>query len=775
MTAPADDEWEYEYDKVETEDFYIPIDMSNVPKGQKIVDSERRTGHPTLLKSRLRALNAQRAQQQDVPSVDSAAGQESGTVGEAQIIDLHSENPLAMYNGQLLSLQWVSTIGTDMFFAKPESNVNSEGEKPLRSLPNVDLLATSSAKLIARVGRLRPKDELVDSFGEAEGANTHIATSAQPDVTDRDAEESTEVSHVPPTSFLARLNEAKAKRGDSTRLAVSKSGAESTLVAEAVEATPTTVQPRAEDRGDIEMSGTRSRRDRLSVSVLPGHSRDTEPQSPYLHWLFGESSDADIFSRLRDDDPDVVEGANGCRNTEAVMMREVAAWLESQEQDDFWSSKRNDTRKQVWPTTHQLLARLKDSDSTLTCTPYGTDAFDTLVQAIALQLLASCYTYLPTSSATHLPLFQQRAHRKPVTALRAHSLFRFAPAAGHHARAPSETAAWPGLYPGPAIEDTLAEWVSQKRCSAKWSNGSVSSFVTSGWTDGGHDLRPQRDPSLPPVKTGIINRLRRQPSKPRDLQSKHPTWFAKALCRKGEGDEGSSERHANKKSILEVKTFTVHRLPSLLRPRNTRSTLRLNDNATRTARPRFKLMHRPSSKGATATVDTLPTRPKRPPLHRSPAPTIPVCRTQSSPYPNNASIADPARARPPPRKWISYSPADRPALIHTPPTPVPPSPYIPPASEPPLQSLDYFSAVHPVAAPRTMPDARTRSDPRVLQGFERERGGSGASSSSESVRWDRRRRSVEIDAGVLQQGGLGRGMSRERSGDGVGGDGGEVC
>lgn len=253
MTDPADDEWEYEYDEVETEDFYIPIDLSNIPKGQSLKDSERRTGHPTLLKSRLRALNAQRSQHQDASTVDNINGQEPTTLGEAQIIGLHTENPLVMYNDQLLSLQWASTIGTDMFFAKPDADANSE--KPLRSLPNVDLLAMSSAKLVARVGRLRPRDELFDSVGDANGAAAQNAAAAQSEM-NAEAQDSIEVSAPAPMSFLAKLNAAKAKRGDATRLVISKSGDGSRLVSKAAAVAPGAMQEAAQDRGDVEMSGT---------------------------------------------------------------------------------------------------------------------------------------------------------------------------------------------------------------------------------------------------------------------------------------------------------------------------------------------------------------------------------------------------------------------------------------------------------------------------------------------------------------------------------------
>lgn len=257
MSASADDEWEYEYDEVETEDFYIPIDLSNVPRGRKHVDSERRTGHPTLLKSRLRALNAQRGQQQqDAPTAENgsgnANGEEAATFGEAQIIGLHTENPLVMYNGQLLSLQWASTIGTDMFFAKPDAAAESASQ-PLRSLPDVDLLATSSAKLIARVGRLRPRDDLFDDLGAAGAATAKVA---QTEVDTEDMQEPAVISTPAPTSFLAKLNAAKAKRGDLTRLAISKSGEGSRLVSEAATAASCAGEAVAEERSDVRMGGT---------------------------------------------------------------------------------------------------------------------------------------------------------------------------------------------------------------------------------------------------------------------------------------------------------------------------------------------------------------------------------------------------------------------------------------------------------------------------------------------------------------------------------------
>src|SRR5687768_16234277 len=99
MAAAIDEDWEYEYDETETEDFYIPIDLSNVPSAQVPINSDRRPGHPTLLKSRLRALNAARGQPLEIANNAAGTTASATTIGELQIIGLHTTNPLVMYNG----------------------------------------------------------------------------------------------------------------------------------------------------------------------------------------------------------------------------------------------------------------------------------------------------------------------------------------------------------------------------------------------------------------------------------------------------------------------------------------------------------------------------------------------------------------------------------------------------------------------------------------------------------------------------------------------------
>lgn len=260
----ADDDWEYEYDENETEDFYIPIDLSDVPSAQIPMNSDRRPGHPTLLRSRLRALNATRGQVPEAPP-DATNAQETTTMGELQLIGLHTPNPLIMYNGQLLSCHWASTVGTDMFFTKPES---TEGDlhAPLRSLPSVDLLSLGTAKLVARVGRLRPRDDLFENENEgsaqADALNAdEIAKSQEDAPVSLQQDKEKKLSAVTPSatsaSFLARLNEVKAKRGENSRLSATRTSDGSRLVTEYVDTNMPSEEVASSPKiGDVAMGGT---------------------------------------------------------------------------------------------------------------------------------------------------------------------------------------------------------------------------------------------------------------------------------------------------------------------------------------------------------------------------------------------------------------------------------------------------------------------------------------------------------------------------------------
>ena len=240
MGESDDEEWEYEYDDNETEDFFIPIDLANVPavQGALGISGSTQKGHPTLLRTKLRALDAERREAESHSALHNIENEDE-SIGKIQISDLHTESPLMMYNGQLLSCDWSKVIGTDFIFAKPSSGSN-QAEEPLRALPSVDLLATGSARLVARVAQMRPKDELFneDPGVEGQAGAENMEGSSAIDVPATDNEGTTSVpvaapqfltstpaeapaARPAPASFLERLNEIKAKRGEKSRLGVS--------------------------------------------------------------------------------------------------------------------------------------------------------------------------------------------------------------------------------------------------------------------------------------------------------------------------------------------------------------------------------------------------------------------------------------------------------------------------------------------------------------------------------------------------------------------------
>jgi hypothetical protein len=290
MAAVEEDDWEYEYDEKETEDFYITVDLSHAlakPVTNHPLHSSA-SRNPTRVQTRLRAINTSRKYAENV--LDLTNSDSSPATRKMQIAGLHTTNPLIMYEDQLLSCKWASTIGTDMFFVTPDLPRDSQNQSgnysqnqaqeqargqsqeqprdqaqnqlriesvfqsrqgqlqdvhqehhqganqapPLRSLPTVDLLCVSSTKLMARAARLRPRDELFDIDQAAD--TMEVTTGVTPSLTTEGA--SSGASNTS-NSFLTKLNEAKAKRGEKSRLMASKNADGSRLVLAVAECHPT--------------------------------------------------------------------------------------------------------------------------------------------------------------------------------------------------------------------------------------------------------------------------------------------------------------------------------------------------------------------------------------------------------------------------------------------------------------------------------------------------------------------------------------------------------
>jgi hypothetical protein len=84
----------------------------------------------------------------------------------------------------------------------------------------------------------------------------------------------------------------------------------------------------------------------LSIDIIPEHSLDIEPQSPCLQSRFSEGGETFCASRLLEQDPQEEKDEDpGFTKTEAVIMEEVADWLETRHCDEFWALRR--TPRQV--------------------------------------------------------------------------------------------------------------------------------------------------------------------------------------------------------------------------------------------------------------------------------------------------------------------------------------------------------------------------------------------------------------------------------------------
>ncbi|KAH7064262.1 hypothetical protein BKA63DRAFT_169426 [Paraphoma chrysanthemicola] len=327
----------------------------------------------------------------------------------------------------------------------------------------------------------------------------------------------------------------------------------------------------------------RTQEEPMSVKTVSKDPSSTDSYSTCLPWLFGDNDGSCITSRLLTDD--VHDEDNNNNEAETAIMGEVADWLQIRHTDAFWASRCKQTRKAL-PTTSQLATQLKSPNVLTSASCDAAEIFELLLEAIAVQLLASCYTSLPPSSAAHQPLIQQRREAEPVTALRLHSHQRFEPAAGHHARAPSEATPWPGLYAGPELEEVLAEKISENR-RLKRSTAYSLRFAASGWTDGSspsgaghlHEESHSSADSSSSSEPGFLSKLICQTSIPKHPRCKRNTLFISRLStrrrkRKSPGNPPNISSKPTRnltKPLQSLKSEAVQRIPSALRLRHTQS------------------------------------------------------------------------------------------------------------------------------------------------------------------------------------------------------------
>ena len=177
-------EWEYEYDDNETEDYYFTLDITtNQPR------RTQKSGPPAKRRRLTGPENGTAADGSAVKSTanaldTSAAAAQSDPHGKLQVLDLHTENPLVLLDGNLHSCRWSTDIGTQFYVAKAGT-----AEKPLRAGRVVDVVGLSRARLVGSpvIARPRPKEKAVASVGATE-ANA-IAVEAEDDQEEENGEE----------------------------------------------------------------------------------------------------------------------------------------------------------------------------------------------------------------------------------------------------------------------------------------------------------------------------------------------------------------------------------------------------------------------------------------------------------------------------------------------------------------------------------------------------------------------------------------------------------
>lgn len=240
-----------------------------------------------------------------------------------------------------------------------------------------------------------------------------------------------------------------------------------------------------------------------------------------------------------------------------------------------------------------MIASLQASSSPIDINSISGEACNALVHVIALQLLASCLTFLPPSDASHIPLFPQKKEARFVSALRLHSQYQFCPAAGHYARASSETSFWPGLDTGPAVEEQLVDTITFQRCFQKRSSEAIPYAAASGWTDGPvckELLNTQEDThstsSSSSYKPGLLSILMCQSSSSKNSRQKHDiplkTWLSLRSSsikkKKQRSDYDTSNPQAHHNPLHSLTTLAVQRMPSALHSHHTKSASRMPVN-----------------------------------------------------------------------------------------------------------------------------------------------------------------------------------------------------
>ncbi|GIJ98978.1 hypothetical protein Aspvir_001101 [Aspergillus viridinutans] len=196
-----DSEYEYEYHEVDTETFYLNVDLTSLhgpirPPRRRDPASSTAAVPTTLTPT-----------DDHEPAIDST---ESDNVPSerVQILGLHTTNPIVSYQNQIFSCTWADQIGTELLFTRPETGHEPDLESalpqisPLRNGKDFDLIAANSVKVLGR------KANLISSSGSVPTQEPSIQTSETANVLRKTGPQSNQAR------FLERLMYIKRQRGE---------------------------------------------------------------------------------------------------------------------------------------------------------------------------------------------------------------------------------------------------------------------------------------------------------------------------------------------------------------------------------------------------------------------------------------------------------------------------------------------------------------------------------------------------------------------------------
>ncbi|KAL3471705.1 hypothetical protein BJX99DRAFT_250248 [Aspergillus californicus] len=231
---PGDDdsEWEYEYDDTETETFFLNIDLTthNGP-----VRAPRRRNDPSSSASAAAGTTSATPLRTDDHEPNMMNSKPDNSFAQRfQVLGLHTPNPIISYQNQILSGSWADQIGTELFFAHPDTTGPELDDPkstftqvtPLRHTKDFDFISANGVKIIGQ------KANLISSSGSAvapeQREEQQVPSSSAPTfvpdipVYKRDNQSSQ-------ARFLERLKELKKRKGETdtvrTVFSTSKRGA----------------------------------------------------------------------------------------------------------------------------------------------------------------------------------------------------------------------------------------------------------------------------------------------------------------------------------------------------------------------------------------------------------------------------------------------------------------------------------------------------------------------------------------------------------------------